>query len=113
MHPIELAAWAHFKLVSIHPFIDGNSRTSRLLMNMPLVRFGYPLINIQPNTDSRMQYMETLRTAQLANNPTPFIALVNDYENRKLDSYLDVLQRNEEEIIRSQSKTNLPNNFFK
>lgn len=113
MHPVELAAWAHLKLVSIHPFIDGNGRTSRLLMNMSLVRFGYPIINIQPDTDSRIQYMETLRNAQLSKNPTAFIALVADYENRELDNYLDVLRRNEEEIIRSENDTNLPDKFFK
>ena len=57
--------------------------------------------------------METLRNAQLSKNPTAFIALVADYENRELDNYLDVLRRNEEEIIRSENDTNLPDKFFK
>lgn len=44
LHPVEKAALTHFKLVSIHPFIDGNGRTSRLLMNMELMKHGYPII---------------------------------------------------------------------
>lgn len=47
MHPIKLAAIAHYKLVHIHPFTDGNGRTSRLLMNTILMRFGFPPVVIQ------------------------------------------------------------------
>jgi Fic family protein len=42
LHAVEFAALAHFKLVDIHPFIDGNGRTARLLMNLILLRAGYP-----------------------------------------------------------------------
>jgi Fic family protein len=112
MHPVALAAWAHFRLVSIHPFIDGNGRTSRLLMNMTLVRFGYPIINIQPDVECRVTYMETLRNPQITNDPSAFIDLVAAYENRELDTYLDVLRRNEAELLSSQNDTNLPDSFF-
>lgn len=47
LHPVKLAAIAHYKLVHIHPFTDGNGRTSRLLMNTILMRFGYPPVVIQ------------------------------------------------------------------
>lgn len=47
MHPIRFAALAHYKLVHIHPFVDGNGRTSRLLMNTILMRFGFPPVIIQ------------------------------------------------------------------
>lgn len=47
LHPIKLAAIAHYKLVHIHPFTDGNGRTSRLLMNTILMRFGFPPVVIQ------------------------------------------------------------------
>lgn len=47
LHPIRYAALAHYKLVHIHPFTDGNGRTSRLLMNLILMRNGYPPIIIQ------------------------------------------------------------------
>lgn len=46
MHPIKYAALAHYKLVHIHPFTDGNGRTSRLLMNTILMRSGYPPVII-------------------------------------------------------------------
>lgn len=46
IHPIKLAALAHYKLVHIHPFIDGNGRTSRLLMNMILMQAGFPPVII-------------------------------------------------------------------
>lgn len=42
LHPIELSSLLHYKLVHIHPFIDGNGRTARLLMNLILMRYGYP-----------------------------------------------------------------------
>lgn len=47
MHSVEFAAVAHYKLVYIHPFIDGNGRTSRLLMNMILMKNGFPPVSIQ------------------------------------------------------------------
>lgn len=46
LHPVQLSALAHYKLVHIHPFIDGNGRTSRLLMNMILMRAGFPPVII-------------------------------------------------------------------
>lgn len=46
MHPIRYAALAHYKLVYIHPFVDGNGRTSRLLMNLILMQAGYPPVII-------------------------------------------------------------------
>lgn len=42
MHPVRHAALAHYKLVDIHPFVDGNGRTSRLIMNLILLKAGYP-----------------------------------------------------------------------
>uniref|UniRef100_A0A915CNL6 Fido domain-containing protein n=1 Tax=Ditylenchus dipsaci TaxID=166011 RepID=A0A915CNL6_9BILA len=48
---VELAALAHYKLVFIHPFIDGNGRTSRLLMNFILMQAGFPQLSSQLNSD--------------------------------------------------------------
>lgn len=47
MHPVKLAAIAHYQLVKIHPFVDGNGRTSRLLMNTILMKYGFPPVVIQ------------------------------------------------------------------
>jgi Fic family protein len=61
MPPVELAAWVHYKLVYIHPFIDGNGRTARLLMNLILLQHGYPpavILNID-----RKKYYRVLKEA--------------------------------------------------
>lgn len=61
MHPIRFAALAHYKLVYIHPFADGNGRTSRLLMNLILMQSGFPPV-IVPKTD-RGKYYDYLQQA--------------------------------------------------
>jgi Fic family protein len=57
-HPIEYAANLHRELVTIHPFIDGNGRTARLLMNLALLQTGYPVAIIPPIL--RREYLDTL-----------------------------------------------------
>jgi Fic family protein len=57
-----LAAYAHRRLVDIHPFVDGNGRTARLLMNMILVNSGYCVVSIPPVL--RLDYINALHAAQ-------------------------------------------------
>ena len=61
LHPIRFAALAHYKLVYIHPFVDGNGRTSRLLMNLILMQSGYPPVIIRKQ--DRLNYYQFLETA--------------------------------------------------
>jgi len=61
LHPVRLAALAHYKLVYIHPFVDGNGRTSRLLMNLVLMQAGYPPVIIRRS--DRETYYRHLVTA--------------------------------------------------
>ena len=68
MHPVMLAAYAHRRLVDIHPFIDGNGRTARLLMNLILVNKGYQIITIPPVL--RHEYITALMAAQREINPS-------------------------------------------
>lgn len=65
MHPIILAAQAHHRLVAIHPFVDGNGRTARLVMNLLLMRSGYPPTIIQ--RANRRQYYSVLAKADSGN----------------------------------------------
>ncbi|WP_257119480.1 Fic family protein [Aliarcobacter lanthieri] len=58
LHPIELASFVHIEFVNIHPFIDGNGRTSRLLMNLELIKAGFPPIVIE--LEDRLEYYKTL-----------------------------------------------------
>ena len=66
-HPVMLASFAHRKLVDIHPFIDGNGRTARLLMNLILINQGYQIISIPPIL--RPDYISALQKAQREKNP--------------------------------------------
>lgn len=82
---IECAALAHFRLVHIHPFTDGNGRTARLLMNLILMREGYPPAIIR--REERLAYYAALDEAH-AGNTEAFVALVAEAVERSLDVYL-------------------------
>ncbi len=74
LHPLELASLIHLKLVSIQPFVDGNSRLSRLLMNWILWKKGYPLVNI-PAEDLE-NYYNVLDKYQIERQEKPFIEYI-------------------------------------
>lgn len=66
LHTLELAAWAHWKLVRIHPFQDGNGRTARIVMNFVLHKNGYGMIDIK--TKEKQTYFKTLEKCDYNNN---------------------------------------------
>lgn len=75
LHPVVLASEAHFRFVSIHPFRDGNGRTARLLMNLLLLRAGFPVAVI--SSARRAQYIEALvRGQQHGDDAAPLTELV-------------------------------------
>lgn len=88
LHPVELAALFHHKLVYIHPFFDGNGRTSRLVMNLLLMSHGYPLVIVLKN--DRKRYYRTLQMADVGEYK-PFIDFIAQAVERTLDIYLKVL----------------------
>ena len=90
LHPVELASEAHYQLVTIHPFVDGNGRTARLLMNMILLMTGYPLAIIR-KTD-RLAYINSLEKAQLSKSKDDYLKLIFDAVDRSLDIYLQAAQ---------------------
>lgn len=79
------AAIAHYKLVHIHPFADGNGRTSRLLMNMILMQAGYPPVII--HKQHRHKYYEHLQTAN-AGDVRPFVRFIAECTEQTLDLFL-------------------------
>lgn len=83
LDPIEQSALIHLELVTIHPFLDGNGRTARLLMNLFLLRHGYSITIIPPVL--RNDYIATLRLAQEKNETQPFINFISHqvYESTK------------------------------
>ena len=76
VHPIEYAALLHKGLVDVHPFVDGNGRTARLLMNLALIQDGYGIAIIPPVR--RGEYIDALRASQRAKKPdnTAFLSLI-------------------------------------
>lgn len=88
-HPIIKAALLHGELVRIHPFVDGNGRTSRLIMNMDLMKNGYVPVIIKK--ENRLKYYEALDKAHTMRDYTDFIKLVTEAENEMLDRYLSLL----------------------
>jgi Fic family protein len=90
LHPVLLAAEMHERLVSIHPFVDGNGRTSRLVMNMLLLKNGYTIANLKGDYDSRMTYYKALENVQVNNNPEPFYNLVIDTVTNSLQRHLEL-----------------------
>jgi len=91
LHPVILAAELHERLVTIHPFIDGNGRTARLVMNLILLQHGYPLAIIGGDYNNRMIYYETLEQAQLAADKSAFHLFIAQQVLANLDRYLQIL----------------------
>lgn len=81
---------AHFRLVAIHPFSDGNGRTARLLMNLLLLRSGYPPVAVRPA--DRKTYLDTLEHASIQNDLKPFHTMMQERLIATLADYLSVLQ---------------------
>jgi Fic family protein len=86
LHPVELAAEAHYQLVTIHPFVDGNGRSARLLMNLILMQNGYPPAIIR--TRDRLKYIGGLEKAQLGGAKDGYNKVIEGAVDRSLDIYL-------------------------
>ncbi|MEW5952679.1 MAG: Fic family protein [Bacillota bacterium] len=80
-HPVELAAQLHKRFVFIHPFIDGNGRLSRLLMNTALIQDGYMLAIISPVL--RQEYISMLELARKDDRPFMDFIAERVYETQK------------------------------
>jgi Fic family protein len=94
LRPIEKAAVFHYRLVAIHPFDDGNGRAARLMMNLVLIRHGYPVTVIK-NVDRR-RYYDTLRKAD-GGDPKPFVNFIACCVERSLDLCLNAVEPSTEE----------------
>ena len=90
-HPILIAAYLHDELARIHPFIDGNGRTSRLLMNLYLLQHGFIIVNLKGSNEARRVYYNALETSHTKKRPEPFQKLIAEAERASLRRYLSIL----------------------
>jgi Fic family protein len=89
LHPVELAARAHVDLLKIHPFSDGNGRTARLLMNLDLMRHGFPPVVLP--VEQRLEYYKTLDTAHVDGDYSPLLLLMAELVEKAFHPYWHAL----------------------
>jgi excisionase family DNA binding protein len=95
-HIAKIGADAHYKLVRIHPFSDGNGRTSRLLMNLIFMQEGYPPAIIRK--EDRLSYINSLEKAEKGEGSDDFYNLIYEGVDRSLDIYLGALEPERESL---------------
>lgn len=91
LNPIEYAAWTHAEFVRIHPFIDGNGRTSRLLMNYQLMSAGFLPVSIAK--ENRLDYYNALEAYAVQGELEQFADLVAELEEEQLDTYIRLIKK--------------------
>jgi Fic family protein len=88
--PVLRAALAHVVFEAIHPFSDGNGRVGRLLLNLMLMRDGYPPALLPQ--EWRIGYIHSLHLAQTTGNHTPICNLIGRAVEQALDRYLESIE---------------------
>jgi Fic family protein len=90
LNPIELAAWTHAEFVRIHPFLDGNGRTARLIMNYQLMSYGFLPISIAK--ENRLDYYNALDKYATQGILDDFANMIAELEEAQLDKYISIIQ---------------------
>ena len=91
VHPVQIAADLHFQLVKIHPFIDGNGRSSRLVMSLWLMKHGYTIANLSGADKDRIKYYDALERASVHDDLEPFRMMVYERAKASLIWHIDGL----------------------
>jgi len=102
LNPVILSAEIHERLVTIHPFIDGNGRTSRLIMNLILLQHGFPITNISSQNNLRDEYYKSLETVQTSGSKELFHKFIAKNVKDSLIKYLEIISVNAEENTKGE-----------
>ena len=88
LNAIELSAWTHAEFVRIHPFVDGNGRTSRMIMNYQLMAQGFLPVSIAK--ENRLEYFDALEVYAVNGDLQPFADMIAELEEQRLGEYLSI-----------------------
>ena len=102
-HVVERAAIFHLRFETVHPFIDGNGRVGRLLLNFELMKEGYPPVNVK--FSDRQKYYDCFNHYRENNDPSKMTELIGGYATRELKRYIDIAEQSEK--IRNGDYTTL------
>lgn len=90
LNAIELAAWTHAEFVRIHPYTDGNGRTSRMIMNYQLLSNGFLPVSIAK--ENRLEYFEALEAYAVNGDLAPFAEMIAGLEQQRLEEYIAIVE---------------------
>lgn len=90
LNAVELAAWTHAEFVRIHPYTDGNGRTSRMIMNYQLMANGFLPVSIAK--ENRLEYFEALEAYAVNGDLAPFAEMVAGLEQQRLEEYIAIAE---------------------
>ena len=93
LNTIELAAWTHAEFVRIHPFTDGNGRTSRMMMNYQLLTGGFLPVSVAK--ENRLEYFDALEAYAVNGELTPFAEMIAGLEQQRLEEYISIAEESE------------------
>ncbi len=91
LHPVILAAEIHERIATIHPFVDGNGRTARLMMNLILLQNGYTITSISGDTEHRLVYYDALEKCNLHEDKSDFLHLIARYVLASMRNMVGIL----------------------